>query len=101
MNEKINCTKLMKEGLKRGYNICYRRRQTIMLKQLIYLVVGAIILFLSTLINSETLKEIVLIFGWVLVWTMVELEMFNDVDNKKKCKILKKLLNSEFIENEL
>lgn len=101
MNEKINCVKLIKEGLKREYDICYKKHQMICLKQLIYFITGVAILFMSTLINEEIFSEVVLIIGWVLIWTMAELEIFNDVDSMRKRKTLKRLLNSEFVENEL
>ena len=46
-------------------------------------------------------KEIILIGGWVLIWEMIELEIFSDVKEKRKRIILKKILNSEFIENNI
>lgn len=65
--------------------------------QLIYLVVGVLIIFLSTLINGEVFREVTLICGWVLIWATVELEIFSDIEGRKRRKKLKKLLNSEII----
>ena len=100
MDEDIDCIKLIKEGMKQEYDICYKRHQNICIKQLIYLICGIDILFLSTLIDAEIFREVVVIFGWVLLWSMFELEIFSDVDSKKRRIILKKLLASEFEEIE-
>lgn len=90
---------LIIEGLKREYNKCILNYNKSNFKQIVYLIVGIIALFISTLIEKTVLKEIVLIGGWVLIWTMVELEISYDIQNKHRRKILKKLLHSEIIEN--
>lgn len=100
MNEDIDCVKLIKKGLRQEYEVCYQRHQNICIKQLIYLICGVDILFLSTLIDSAIFREVVVIFGWVLLWSMFELEIFSDVDSKKRRNVLKKLLDSEFEEKE-
>ena len=97
----IDCVKLIKEGLKNEYDICYKKHQIITLKQMLYFIVGVIVLFISTVIHEKIFSEVILIIGWVLIWTMAELEIFNDVDSMKKRKILKRLLNSEFVENNI
>ena len=101
MGENIDCIKLIKEGLKQEYDMNYRRHQRICLKQVIYLLFGILFLFLSTRINLDIFKEVIVILGWVLIWSMFELEIFSDVDSKKRRKTLKKILDSEFIENDL
>ena len=100
MDGDIDCIKLIKEGMKQEYSICYKRHQNICIKQLIYLICGVDILFLSTLIDAEIFREVVVIFGWVLLWSMFELEIFSDVDSKKRRIILNKLLDSEYEERE-
>lgn len=47
------------------------------------------------------LKEVVSIGGWVLIWEMVESEIFDDMSNKTQRRILEKLLNSEIVENRM
>ena len=88
---------MIREGLNREYDksitLSYKNDFT----QLFYLVTGILILFLSTLIGGTVLKEIVLIGGWVFIWAMVESEIFTDIRNKKKRKIIRKLLDSEFV----
>jgi len=67
--------------------------------QVIYFFVGMIALFVSTLIKGTIFQEIVLIGGWVLIWEMMELVLFSDAKGKKKRIVLKKIINSEIIEN--
>ena len=98
-SEKINCTKLIKDGLNNEYNKSLLKYHKTNIVQLIYLIIGIIALILSTLINGTIFKEIILIGAWVLIWEMIELELFSDTQEKKKRIILKKLLDSEFEEN--
>ena len=44
-------------------------------------------------------KEVVIIGAWVLLWDAVEMELVDDISNRKKKNTLKKILSSEFIEN--
>lgn len=92
------CADIILDGLKEEYkksvNVHYRTN----IVQTIYLLVGIIVLSISTIIEKVIFKEIVLIGGWVLIWSMVELEIFSDTSGRRKRRILKKLLNSEMIE---
>lgn len=96
-NTKEEYVTLIREGLNREYDksitLSYKNDFT----QVFYLIAGILIIFLSTLIGGTVLKEIVLIGGWVFIWAMVESEIFADIKNKKKRKIIRKLLDSEFI----
>ena len=66
---------------------------------IIFLGLGILFIYLSTLIkNGDVWKEIILITGWVPIWKMIEVEILPDVAGRRKRKIIKKLLNSEFIE---
>lgn len=97
----IEASQLIKEGLKKEYVKVHLTQRKNNIIQISYLLIGVLILFISTLINKEILKEIVLIGGWVFIWAMVELELFSDVNERKKRKVLKKLLNSEILENNM
>ena len=69
--------------------------------QFIYLILGILIIFFSTLIKIEVFREVVLICGWVLIWLMVELEIISDSQERRKRKKLKRIVNSEFIINRI
>lgn len=88
---------LIKEGLNREYDMSVALSYKNDYSQLFYLVLGVLILFLSTLISGTVLKELVLIGGWVFIGVMVESEIFTDIKNKKRRRIIRKLLNSEFV----
>lgn len=92
-----NCVELIKKGLKEEYDKSLKKHNHTNLAQFFYLIIGIIALFISTLIKLKVLREVILIGGWVLIWSMIELEMFNDTEDKKRRIILKRLLNSEII----
>jgi len=95
------CTSFIIEGLKNEYddNIFKYYRNNLM--QIGLLIAGVIAIFISTLVDATIIKELVLIGGWVLIWEMVESEIFEDINNRKKIRILRKLLNSEIVENKV
>ncbi len=99
--ENVDCKKLIKQSLKNEYEKSYKKHLHISAIQLIYLIIGVIILFISTLIKGEVFREVVLICGWVLIWAMAELEIFSDMEGRKKRRTLKKLINSEIIVNKV
>ena len=93
-----NVVSLIKEGLLKEYEKCkieYIRNNIV---QLVYLVIGIIILIFSNIITEAVFKEIILIGGWLFIWTMAEMELFQDNSNRRRRKILKKLLVSEIVE---
>jgi len=69
--------------------------------EIMYFLGGVSALFISTLIERTIFKEIILIGGWVLIWQVVELEIFSDINNRKRRRALKRLLNCEIVENKL
>ena len=70
--------------------------------QILLFFIGLFFLSLSTSFEDGILwKEILLIGGWVPIWEMIELELFNDVRGRKRKNIIKKLINSEININQL
>ena len=91
---------LIKIGLQEEFKRSIERRDRNNRKQLLYLILGAIFIFLSTLMpDIGPWKEIVLITGWVPIWEMIEVELFSDVYGRKNRRIIRKLLKSEIVEN--
>ena len=101
LEDGINVIELIKQGFKEEYEKNNKKHVRIDRIQVIYLILGILILSLSIQIESEIFREVVLIIGWVFVWAMVELEIFTDKEEKIKLRKLKKLINSEIIVNKL
>ena len=94
-----NCVKMIKDGLKDEYNKSIRTRDDNNIRQLFFFILGIIFIFLSILIKEESIwKEILLITGWVPIWEMIEVELFPDVEGRKRRNIIRKLLNSDMVE---
>ncbi|MDD5980408.1 MAG: hypothetical protein PUC23_04805 [bacterium] len=93
----IDIVSLIKEGLIFEHQKSIKEHERNNIIQILYLILGIFAIFLSTLINETIFKEIILIGGWVLIWTMVEMELFQDNKNKLKRHILKRLIASEII----
>lgn len=87
--------KIIKQKLLDEYDKTILKHQNNIIKQLIYFLIGITALFFSTLIQDTIFKEIVLIGGWVLIWYMVELELFSDMELRKRRRVIKRLLESE------
>ena len=92
------CIEFIKKGLEEELANNEHRFHITNLKQVAFFFVGAAALILSTFVDAAVLKEIILIGAWVLLWDMVELEIVDDISNRRKKKILQKLLISEFTE---
>lgn len=96
--EEKNIENLIKSALKKEYNNSLQEHYHTNVVQFLYLLIGLLVLFLSTLIIEAILKEVILIGGWVFIWALVELEIFNDARGRHRRIILKKLINSDIVE---
>lgn len=97
----IDCVSLIKRGLKEEYNNNLKKHFYNDIIQIIYLIIGVAIIFIYTLLKQSIAKELVLISGWVFIWSVVELELFSDSESRKRRIILNKLLLSEFVVNQV
>ena len=94
----IDIIPLIKNELKEEYNNVISNYDENNIRQLMFLILGIITLFISVLIKEIILSELTSVGVWVLFWHVIEIELFDDKDLRKKRKILKKLLESKFIE---
>lgn len=95
----IRCAELIKQALDEACEKNDFRFRNTNMKQFTFLIMGIIALIVASVINWDVLKEIVIIGAWVLLWDAVEMEIVDDISNRKRKRILKKILSSEFIEN--
>lgn len=94
----IEIIKPLKKSFKEEYDKSYNKHLKINFFQSIYFVLGLVILFFATKIDVEVFREVISICGSVLIWTMVEMEMFSDMDERKRRTKLKKIIAAEIIE---
>lgn len=96
-NTKIDIKEKIVEGLKLEYELTIKKHNRNNILQLFLFFLGVFLLFLSTLIHEELVwKEILLISGWVPIWEMINIELFDESKGRKTKKIIEKLLNSNF-----
>ena len=95
-----DATGLIKTGIRNEYLIAMKHSRFDNIKQITFLILGLICLILYTLFdNVEIFGEIILIGGWILMGEAIEIQLFSDPVIKRNKMILKKMLNSNFIEN--
>lgn len=90
-----NVEKLIKNGLKFELQNSTKIKDLNNIKQVILILLGILFLFLSTLIDDSILKEVFIIIGWFPVWEAMDIEFFTDVKEKRKRRIINKLLESK------
>ena len=96
---KEDCIKMLKEALKEEYNQSLDIRRRNNEKQVCLLILGIAFLFFSRLMDEGVIwKEILLITGWVPIWEVIEVELFPDMEGRQKRRIIKKILESEIVE---
>ena len=104
LNKKIDLplADILKDSLKTEYQRILKEHFHNNKMQVIYFLIGIVMLVISRILNDRALlEELFLIGGWVLIWQTVEIEFFRDTLNHRKRKLLKKLMNSEIIENKI
>lgn len=97
--ETKGCSSLIQKRLEEEYRKNLRIHSVINIKQITFLLLGLILLFISTLIkDTEIFHEVILIGGWVPIWEAVELELLTDTKEKRKRRRLKKLMKAKIEE---
>lgn len=94
----IDIIKPLRKAFKDEYDKSYKKHLKINLFQTIYFILGLFILLLATKIDVDVFREIISICGSVLIWTMVEMEMFSDMDERIRRIKLKHIIAGEIIE---
>ncbi len=101
INNYINskdCVTLIKNGFEDELLRYLKRYYYSNFSQIVYFILGIIILFIATYLgDTSVIHEILLISGWVLIWEMVEIELFADLDNRRRRRMLQKLKKAEFV----
>ena len=94
----FDCKELIKSGLKDEYKRSMNKQHDNNVKQIYFFIIGILLIFLSTTIKEEILKEVLLICGWVPIWEMFKIELFPDAQGRVKRRVLRRLMHSEIVE---
>lgn len=95
--ESNNIKKLIILGLKEEYTDSIRHHSINNFKEIIFLIVGILLLYISSYFDNNIGRELFLIGGWVFIWETIELEVIYDNREKRKRFLLKRLMNSVFV----
>ena len=97
----IDLKKMIRAGLDKEYKKSLRAHNFYDYQQAIFFILGLALLLLSNLVTKSTIiKQVLIIIAWVPIWEMVELELFEDTQGRRRRKIIKKILRSKIeIEN--
>lgn len=96
-NTKLPIKDIIIKGLKLEYEHLTKEFERNNFIQILLLLMGLTFLFLSTFINEESIwKEFLVIASWVPIWEMIDIALFKDIENRRKKKIIERLVNSDF-----
>ena len=97
-DDRVEIVKPLRKAFREAYDKSYVKHIKINFFQSVYFVLGLFILFFATKIDVEVFREVISICGSVLIWTMVEMEMFSDMDERIRRTKLKRIISAEIIE---
>lgn len=92
-----NVDRLIKDGLNEYLNECKKIDNEYNKKQILFFIIGLIFIMISTLVTYKIINEVIIIAAWVVIWEVVDISFNLDVQSSYGKKIIKKLINSEFI----
>lgn len=94
--DELDIERMIKEELNQCYKNNLHRHHRNDYTQAIYLIIGLAGILLSTIINNSLLEEIAMIGGTVFIMALIEMEIYTEVKEKRRRKIIDKLLKSKF-----
>lgn len=98
LSDDVEIAEVIKRALKEEYDdLKYQYNQNNLI-QIISFCIGFFVIFLSTKIFDEVFRELILILGWVFMYSLIESEIFVDNSIKRRIRKIRKLLSSEIIE---
>lgn len=96
-----NIDGLIKKGLEDEYTNTNLIDKFYDNKQVRFFVLGALLLFVSSFLGYEVLKEFVLIIAWFAIYEFVEITFNINFKINKKRKAIKKLMNCKIKVNKI
>lgn len=88
--------KKYKEAIEKGLKLeqlKYHKWQYLKdIAQLIFIVIGVVLLYLATVFDREVISELFSIGGWVFIWFVCESEIVEETRRRKKYNLIDKIL---------
>ena len=91
-------TKLIREGLTKEFEKAKTFHRNENYKQILYLVIGILLIFLATRFSNPIVIEILSVSAWVPLWEAVDLALFSEADEVAQITMLRNLINGEITE---
>lgn len=88
---------LIRAGIKIEYDNAVYEHTRNNNRQILSVIIGVILIVISTLLKDPVLAEIFAVGAWVAMWDAIELALYSEYKERRKMNRLRKLLNCEII----
>ena len=88
---------LIRSGIKIEYDNAVYEHTRNNNRQILSVIIGVILIVISTVIKDPVLAEIFAVGAWVAMWDAIELALYSEYKERRKMNRLRKLLNCEII----
>ncbi len=92
-----NLDMLIKNGINSYYDNLILKDRFYDTKQIFNTIAGIILLILSSVIKVDIFRELLIIAGWVAIWDVIDYTFNKNMENHRKKKTLKRLMNAKII----
>ena len=91
-------TKLIRDWLTKEFEKAKTFHRNENIKQILYLVIGILLIFLATRFSNPIVTEILSVSAWVPLWEAVDLALFSEAEEVAQITMLRNLINGEIVE---
>ncbi len=88
---------LIRSGIKIEYDNAVYEHTRNNNRQILSVIIGVVLIVISTLIKDAVLAEIFAVGAWVAMWDAIELALYSEYKERRKMNRLRKLLNCEIV----
>ena len=88
---------LIRSGIKIEYDNAVYEHTRNNNRQILSVIIGVILIVISTIIKDPVLAEIFAVGAWVAMWDAIELALYSEYKERRKMNRLRKLLNCEIV----
>ena len=88
---------LIRSGIKIEYDNAVYEHTRNNNRQILSVIIGVILIVISTFLKDAVLAEIFAVGAWVAMWDAIELALYSEYKERRKMNRLRKLLNCEIV----